>query len=973
MADDFVVEEEKTVVSLTTKEIKKLAKPEFAANPDKFYPTETLKKLGYSRNQCKCGNYYWRHTVKRETCGDSNCEQSYRFIGVGTGKGAKGKKITYAEAWQGFKRSLTSARIPCTAVNRYPVVARWRADVDYTAAGIFCFQPYCVTGELQPPANPLIQPQFCLRFNDLDNIGLTGRHYSGFVMLGIQVFNSKDNYVFFKDECVEFNLRWLTEELEIDPDEITLIEDVWAGGGNLGPSIEYFINGLELGNMVFMQYKTFPDGRREPLDVQVIDVGIGLERVPWLINGTPTSYCDVFPRALEFLLSKIDMSIDNGIWEKYGPYSCLLNVDEVEDLAKTWAWIADKVGAPVEEVRSAIEPIRDVYIVLDHTRSALMAIQDGSLPSNVGGAGNIRNILRRCFHILTKNGWFEKLGMEGLLEIFEKHKEDLATVYGPFPPYKSFESIIRLEYERWQNTDDAQKQKLVKLLQKRGNKLTLEDWILCVTSWGIGADVVEKISGDKAPGTLYYEIAQQQERSAKSVQAELYNVSGVPPTVSRYEYDEDSKEFTAQILAVFPNVQAGNTPTMVILDRSAFYPTSGGQEHDTGILVIDGTEYKVINVIKAGPCVLHEVSIPLAFEGFEGKSVIGRVDPARRAQLRNHHTATHIVFASCRRVLGPHVWQHGAKKTTEKAHLDITHYKSLTHEEVRAIEAEANRIVAEGHRINKGYVPKDEAEKKYGFHLYQGGVVPGNSLRVVNIEDTDTEACCGTHCDNTAEVGLIRMLKTGRISDGIVRLYYVAGEKALEKITEESEILHSLCASWDVTQKDVVDTASRFFDGYKKFGSQVSKQNMQILDLQVKMLLLSPMKLAVVRSDSDTATMYISNLPPFASRLKAAGKGIVFVGDSFICGLLGDAAALDAKALDTLIKQLDEENDKKAAAKGVKPSKKAPLLLKNNVQLKDGKKKETVDNILQLQSFANPNPQSVFNFFTAAGFENLDQ
>lgn len=119
----------------------------------------------------------------------------------------------------------------------------------------------------------------------------------------------------------------------------------------MGPSIEYFISGLELGNMVFMQYKTFPDGRREELPVQIIDVGIGLERIPWLVNGTPTSYCDVFPRSLEFFLGKLDCGINNDIWAKYGPYSCLLNVDEVEDLAKTWEWIAGKIGQPVAEVR----------------------------------------------------------------------------------------------------------------------------------------------------------------------------------------------------------------------------------------------------------------------------------------------------------------------------------------------------------------------------------------------------------------------------------------------------------------------------------------------------------------------------------------------------------------------------------------------------------------------------------------------
>jgi alanyl-tRNA synthetase len=137
--------EQKTVRALTAKEIKKLAKPEFAANPDKFYPTTTLKNLGFSRAQCKeCGNNYWRATEARITCGDSQCEKKYSFIGVGTGigRGPQGKKITYSDAWNGFKKSLSSARVPCTPIARYPVVARWRADVDYVAAGIFCFQPY---------------------------------------------------------------------------------------------------------------------------------------------------------------------------------------------------------------------------------------------------------------------------------------------------------------------------------------------------------------------------------------------------------------------------------------------------------------------------------------------------------------------------------------------------------------------------------------------------------------------------------------------------------------------------------------------------------------------------------------------------------------------------------------------------------------------------------------------------------------
>jgi alanyl-tRNA synthetase len=145
-----------TIKCLSAKEIKALARPEFAANPEKFYPTKTFAKLGFSRAQCpKCQSNYWSRTPK-ESCGDSNCTGKYSFIGKGTNK--DGKKITFAEAWKGFEQSFTTCEIPCTAIERYPVVARWRNDVEFVAAGIYCFQPYCVTGELDPPANPLICP-----------------------------------------------------------------------------------------------------------------------------------------------------------------------------------------------------------------------------------------------------------------------------------------------------------------------------------------------------------------------------------------------------------------------------------------------------------------------------------------------------------------------------------------------------------------------------------------------------------------------------------------------------------------------------------------------------------------------------------------------------------------------------------------------------------------------------------------------
>lgn len=224
---------------------------------------------------------------------------------------------------------------------------------------------------------------------------------------------------------------------------------------------------------------------------------------------------------------------------------------------------------------------------------------------------------------------------------------------------------------------------------------------------------------------------------------------------------------------------------------------------------------------------LHTLDRPLEgdIETYKGKDVHVEIDAVRRKQLQAHHTGTHIVFAACRNVLGPHIWQNGAKKTIEQAHLDITHYKSLTKEEEMNIENYANRIINNCININKGIMDKAEAETKFGFRLYQGGVVPGNELRVVDIEGVDTEACCGTHADNTAEVGWIKIQKTQRISDGVVRLYYVAHERAIEKLNEEQDIMNQLCLTWGVDQTQILPTANRFFNEYKKLGALTKKQD----------------------------------------------------------------------------------------------------------------------------------------------------
>lgn len=284
-------------------------------------------------------------------------------------------------------------------------------------------------------------------------------------------------------------------------------------------------------------------------------------------------------------------------------------------------------------------------------------------------------------------------------------------------------------------------------------------------------------------------------------------------------------------------------------------------------MTIEGLgEVKVVDAIKVGKCVLHEIDAEVPDElDLVGKTVQGKVDLDRRVQLLAHHTGTHIIFASCRKVLGPHVWQAGAKKTTEQAHLDITHYKSLTREEESAIENQANRLISECVDINKSMMDKAEAERDYGFSLYQGGIVPGNQLRVVNIAGVDTEACCGTHADNTAEVGWIKLIKTQRISDGIVRLYYCARDRAMDIMNQETAVLNNLCKTWGVEMNQIEPTAYRFFNEHKRLSTQCDKQDQQILSLQVKVLVRDEAQHKYfVKSEQENPTLYVAFLPQFA-------------------------------------------------------------------------------------------------------------
>lgn len=785
---------------------------QFAAEWEKHYQLKILQERGFSRKKCKkCSRMFWSRQ-EREFCGDASCI-GYQFIGSAPVK----KKLGYIDTWKSIEKYFTSAGHGY--IKPYPTVARWRDDLYFTIASINDFQPYVVNGELEPPANPLIVPQTCIRFPDISNVGVSGRHYTNFVMIGQHAFNNKKTGLFYwKEEAMEHDLNYL-KALGISEDEIIFQEDVWAGGGNFGPCIEYFVRGLELGNCVFMQYEVTPAGSRE-LSTKVIDMGAGLARLAWITSGEPTSYEVVFGPVITDMKKQAGVKMDPHLFLKFAKISGSLDEDVVGDLEKEKERIAKVLGITKKELFESLEPLQALYASADHLSTLLFTVTDGMLPSNAGGGYNLRMILRRVFGFQERYGYALDYG-----KVIEGHAKHLSYL---FPHLKdgvgTTVDVINEEEKRYRATKEKAKAIVFGIVKKaksakgisnkeRGGagKISAQELFTLYKSHGIPPESVLEIASEndvevELPGNFYKLAREGEEKAAPldkgpSTKVLFSDIASLPRTEALY-YDREPG-FDAKVLGT---VQG----KYVILDRTAFYPEGGGQASDTGTL----NGVKVRQVTRQAGVVLHEVEAP-AFK--TGDRVRGLVDLGRRMTIARHHTAAHMLNAACREVLGPHIWQGGSHKDEEKAHLDVTHYKKISPEELIRIEQKVNEYIMRNLPIKTEVLPRNVAEAKYGFTLYQGGAVPGKELRVVSIGDIDHEACGGTHTmlSSTGDIGCFKIVKRESVQDGIERITYKCGSVAMAYVQERERMLHEAADVLSVSEGELVRTVERFFNEWK--------------------------------------------------------------------------------------------------------------------------------------------------------------
>jgi alanyl-tRNA synthetase len=800
------------------------------------YRLEYFEEEGFERKECpSCGAHFWTRDHGRETCGEPPCEE-YDFIG-NPGFDEEHSLEEMRETFLSFFEEHDHERI-----DPYPVAAnRWRDDVLLTQASIYDFQPLVTSGETPPPANPLTISQPCIRMQDIDNVGKTGRHTMAFEMMAHHAFNARedlddpDQYayqgeVYWKDRTVELCDEFF-DSMGVDLEEVIYIEDPWVGGGNAGPAIEVIFKGVELATLVFMCMEQDPDGEFEMkdgnsysyMDTYIVDTGYGLERWTWVSQGTPTVYEAIYPDMIAFLKenAEIDHTEEEAeLVHRAAKLAGHMDIDEAEDMETARKEIADELGVDADELEELMVPLEDIYAIADHCRTLAYMLGDGIVPSNVGTGYLARMVLRRTKRLC------DNVGVDAPLdELVDMQAERLG-----YENRDTVRDIVRTEVEKYRETLERGGRRVEALAAEYAKKeapIPTEELIELYDSHGIQPDMVEEIAAEAGadvdvPDDFYSLVAERHDtvealEEAGSETDERF--ADLPETEKLYYDDQQRTEFEAVVLDVFEREEGYD----IVLDQTMFYPEGGGQPADTGTLSTDDTTVEVEDVQIHDGVILHRTDA----DPGKGEFVRGKIDIGRRRQLMRHHTATHIVIHAARQVLGEHIRQAGAQKGVDSSRIDVRHYDRISREDVKAIENVANEIVMDNAPVTQEWPDRHDAESEHGFDLYQGGIPPGEQIRLIHVAE-DVQACGGTHVARTGEIGTIKVRSSERVQDGVERLTFAAGEAAITATQETEDALYAAADVLDVAPDEVPDTAERFFEEWKARGKEIEDLQEQL-------------------------------------------------------------------------------------------------------------------------------------------------
>lgn len=801
------------------------------------YQLDYFKSNGLKRKICKkCGAAFWTRDESRDVCGDASCAP-YSFIGNPVFKPHSIDEMR--EAYLSFFEKQGHQRI-----ERYPVAARWRDDIYLTIASIADFQPFVTSGIVPPPANPLTISQPCIRLNDLDSVGRSGRHLTTFEMMAHHAFNTDKEEIYWKDRTVELCDLFI-ESIGGNLEEVTYKEHPWIGGGNAGPSVEVLVGGLEVATLVFMSLGRMPNDSTPvelegvpyyPMDLRIVDTGYGLERFVWASKGSPTIYDAVFPgmvnelmisAGLENLLESSELAKILALNAKYAGQMDISG----SNLQKMRKKVADTIGVGYEKLQALMDPVERVYAITDHTRCLAYMLGDCIVPSNAQEGYLARLVIRRTLRMMNE------IGLEiPLNELIDKQMRVIGLDSFEQQP-SVISEIIENEVAKYDQTMERGARivkKLAASYKKKSESVPLNELITLYDSHGIPPEIVRDIAAEDSvevdlPDDFYSVVADMHSENEEGVKEDPFaavrkRIEGLPPTKRLYYEQVADTEFDAMVIDAFDDY--------IILDQTLFYPEGGGQPADIGRLFSENSMVKVVHTFKLGEIILHKI------EGGEiqrGVQVKGVIDEDFRLAMMRHHTATHVLLHAAKRVLGPHIHQAGAQKGFESSRIDIRHFKHITPDELKKIEIEANKIIFENQKVVIEWEDRTTAEQKYGFDLYQGGVPPGKLIRIVKVSG-DIQACAGTHCRNTGEIGSLKIIRVEHVQDGIERVEFAAGLSAIRYMQKTEDLLDSSCRTLSVQRENLPSSVERFFSEWKEQKKEIEKLGKELVVLKIDSL-----------------------------------------------------------------------------------------------------------------------------------------
>ena len=671
----------------------------------------------------------------------------------------------------------------------------------FTNAGMVQFKDVFL-GHEKRSYNRATSSQRCVRaggkHNDLENVGYTARHHTFFEMLGNFSFGD-----YFKEEAIHYAWTFLTDELAIPKERlwITVFEDdqqaediwlnqikinpqrfsrlgadsnFWSMGdiGPCGPCTEIFydhgedIDGgppgsadedgdryVEIWNLVFMQYDRDKAGQLTALPHPSVDTGAGLERLAAVMQGVHNNY----------------------------------QIDLFKELVLAVARLA-----AMDDINN-----NSLKVVADHIRSCAFLIDDGVLPSNEGRGYVLRRIIRRA----VRHGY--QLGIREVF--FYKLVQTLCNVMGEAYPaliksQKQIEDALKQEEQRFAETLEQGMKILDDSVARLSTTIIPGDVVFKLyDTYGFPVDLTadyareHQLSVDLQGFETAMNEQRQRARAAGSFDADYADQITIDGHTEFTGYD--AIQFQAKIKGLFSEGQKTDQITVgqsaiVVLDQTPFYPESGGQVGDTGQIIVGDAVFRVDDTRKQANSVIVHYGEMLSGEFQDGVACMASVNQTRRATIAMNHSATHLLHAALRQVLGNHVAQKGSLVNAERLRFDFSHNQPVSNVQIKQIERIVNQQIRQNSEVRAQLMDKADALKAGAMALF--GEKYGDSVRVLRIGEFSTELCGGTHVSRAGDIGVFKIISETGTASGVRRIEAVSGEAAVERIEQTESILENI-------------------------------------------------------------------------------------------------------------------------------------------------------------------------------------